>query len=459
MSITSRVISAPSATRLAWLAALFVVAGITCWHPANAKDLYVATTGSDSVTYSANSSSSPWKTIDHGLYNLKAGDHLYIRGGTYSPHYPVWLGNDYSRQTKGGDPSETLNAQSGTASQPVIIENYQGETVTVDLNGITGSFTAWINLDGKSYWTFRGLKFINTMMVFKVGEDLSTTNSTFDSLTVTANRGGDNVAAIHLYNANSEYTTIQNCILTGPGTSGVSTNTGTIYAKGMNHLKILHNTLSSAPIGIYYKHRNEATSASQVDIEIAYNYITNTSRASLEYNANFSSIHDNVFGAGTAAMHFGDVNGAAGADYNRIEHNTFSSGSVRFDSSVDSGDPFPGVVGNVVVNNIILQPIEDMLYTSATNTNSVGRNLFASSSMIASYSSVIRMVSDAIIGSPTFVGGSSPSSVAGFALASSSIGRSAGTDGKDMGADISKITTGVAQSVLSPKAPTGLSAQ
>ena len=453
MSLTSKFASAFMLQR-----AIILMGFAACAVNSNsslAKDLYVAPGGNDSVAYTSNSITSPWATIDHGLYNLRAGDHLYIRGGTYTPRYPVWLNSDYSRQAKGGDPNEVLNAQSGTATAPVVIENYQNDTVTVDLANIPGSSTAWVNLDAKSYWTFRGLTFINTMMVFKVGEDHASTHNTFENLKVTANRGGDNVAAIHLWGSNAEHTTIRGCTLRGPG-QAVHANTGTIYVKGVNFLTILNNTLSDAPIGIYYKHRNDATAASQADIEIAYNYIINTGRASLEYNGSFSRIHDNILGVGATAMHFGDANGAAGADYNLVEHNTFLGGSIRYNSAVDSSDPFPGVVGNVAVNNIILQPVESLLYTSATNTNVFGKNQYSSNSLIRSYNGIIKPSSDSIIGAPTFMGGGSPTSVAGYQLASGSVGQNAATDGKDMGADVSEI---MSVSTPVPRPPSAVTAE
>lgn len=423
---------------------LWSVAGV-------AKDLFVSPSGDDSVSYASNSISAPWKTIDHGLYNLKAGDRLNIRGGTYSPQYPVWLSTDYNRQTKGGDPKEVLRSETGTAASPVLIQNYQNEQVVVDLAAINSSNGAYINLDGKSYWTFRGLTFVNSTTVVMVGEDQTSTNNTFDGLRITANRGGDNAAGIHLWSTRADYTVIRNCVIKGPGQS-VHHNTGTIYVKGVNHLKILNNVLSDAPIGIYYKHRNIATSASQVDIEIAYNYITNTSRASLEYNANYSRIHDNVFGVGTAAAHFGDANGGAGADYNTIEHNTFFSGAIAFDSAVESGDPFPGVMGNTVVDNIFRQSVEVLKYSSATNTNTLGKNLYAATTSILSYSSLVRMISTALVGAPTFIGGATPTTAAGFALTANSIGKGAATDGSDIGADVSKMGTGAKE----PSSPSDL---
>jgi hypothetical protein len=53
-------------------------------------------------------------------------------------------------------------------------------------------------------------------------------------------------------------------------------------------------------------------------------------------------------------------------------------------------------------------------------------------------------------GTPTFVGGSSPSAYASFALATSSIGRGAGNDGKDMGVRFSNSQT------QAPQPPTNL---
>ncbi len=424
-----------------------------CSMSAQSKDLYVATSGSDGVSYASNSLSAPWKTIEHGLYNLKAGDRLLVRGGTYTARYPVWLNSDYNRQTKGGDPNETLNAESGTASARVIIDSYNGEKVTIDL----ASVPTWVNLDNKSYWTFRNLTFVNVLMVFVLGEDNSAMNNSFENLNITANRGGDNAAPIHLWSSRADYTTIKNCRIKGPGQS-VHLNTSTIYAKGVNHLKILNNVLSDAPIGIYFKHRNDATSASQVDVEVAYNYITNTTRASLEYNGNYTRIHDNIFGVNTAAAHFGDANGGAGADYNTIEHNTFLSGSIVFDSAVESGDPYPGVVGNTVINNIFQKALEVLRYSSMSNTNTLGKNVYPSGTAILSANNLLKVVANAILGTPTYSGGPAPTSIGGFLLASGSVGKGAATAGADMGADVAKVQ-GTAQPEKVSAPPTQLTVQ
>jgi hypothetical protein len=199
-----------------------------------------------------------------------------------------------------------------------------------------------------------------------------------------------------------------------------------------------------------------------VDVEVAYNYITNTSRSSLEYNGNFTQIHDNVFGANTAPAHFGDANGGVGADYNTIAHNTFLSGSLNFDSAIEAGDPFPGVVGNTVVNNIFESPLSILQYSTAPNTNVFGKNLYPSSSaIVSSPGNPIPVAASAIIGTPTYVGGPAPSTIGGFQLAAGSLGKNAATDGTDLGAAITKILgdQGGSTSTAVPQPPTNVVVQ
>jgi len=444
--------------RNAWMAKQGLAAAVAltlCAGIANAKDLYVATTGSDAVSYANNSLSTPWKTFTHGAYNLKAGDHLWIRGGTYAPTYPLWLADDYTNKANGGDPNETMNSQSGTASAPVIIENYNGETPIIDVANVSqGTF---INLDNKSYWTFRGLKLINTQQAFLVGEDRPSTNNTFENLTITANRGGDNQGGIAVYNGNGEYTTIRNNVITGPGTgSSFHQNTNCIYIRKINHAKILNNTLSNAPIGVLFKHRNMGTTQAEVDIEFAYNYITNTSYSAFEYNGNFTYIHDNIFGANNANIHFAEANGGAGGDYNVIEHNTFVSNKLVLDSSPESTDPWPGAIGNTFKNNIFVNKLEIHLYKSYTDSTIWGANMFPSSSSITTYGGTITVPSGSVTGTPTFTGGTTPTTIAGFTLASSSIGKSKASDGADLGARIDLFGTPGSTTASPPMAPSGL---
>ena len=62
--------------------------------------------------------------------------------------------------------------------------------------------------------------------------------------------------------------------------------------------------------------------------------------------------------------------------------------------------------------------------------------------------------------SPTYKGGSDP--IAKYALTSGSAGHAAGSDGKDMGADISNVGSGASQQTTNttpPATPTGVTVQ
>jgi parallel beta-helix repeat protein len=76
----------------------------------NAATYYVATTGNDA---NPGSLQQPFRTISHAVGVLVAGDTLLVRGGTYSESVTVW----------------GLN---GTATAPIYISSYPGETAVID---------------------------------------------------------------------------------------------------------------------------------------------------------------------------------------------------------------------------------------------------------------------------------------------------------------------------------------
>jgi parallel beta-helix repeat protein len=92
-----------------------------------AATYYVATSGNDA---NQGTESQPFRTIQRGVNNLRSGDTLYIREGTYAERI---------------SPS-TMTIPSGTSwSNPVTISGYSGETVTlqnVALN--TGSNISYV---------------------------------------------------------------------------------------------------------------------------------------------------------------------------------------------------------------------------------------------------------------------------------------------------------------------------
>ncbi len=79
-----------------------------------------------------------WKTLQKGISNVQPGDTLLIRGGTYSANIIVSI--------------------TGTASSPIKLTNYPGETVVID-----GGSNIALRSSGKiSYWTIEGLTFKST---------------------------------------------------------------------------------------------------------------------------------------------------------------------------------------------------------------------------------------------------------------------------------------------------------
>ena len=329
---------------------LSICALIACFSiTSSAKELYVSPSGDDSVSYSENSNSSPWKTIAKGVYSIRAGDTLHIRGGNYAPFKAMRVRSDYDNQTYDGIINLSMDAESGTKDQPVLITAYENETVIIDLiNAET-----FIHLDNKSYWSFEDLTFINGGKVFVVGQNNAAEHNSFRNLNITGALGGDNFGAIKLVNGNSEHTTIENNVIKGPGHSDqIHQNTSAIYLKSLNNVHIKNNVLSNAPIGIYYKHRTTESLAEDIDIQIDGNFIYNTPRSSMELNSNYATISNNIIGKNTGDIRLSNANGSPGGDYNVIDHNTFSGGSLNLSGKTQLGDPIPGAIGNKVFNNI-----------------------------------------------------------------------------------------------------------
>jgi parallel beta-helix repeat protein len=80
------------------------------------RTLYVSLAGSDS---NAGSQESPWRTIRYGVSRLRAGDTLYVRGGTYSTSDDVI-------------DSAVFTVPSGSSwSNVVTIAGHPGETVVI----------------------------------------------------------------------------------------------------------------------------------------------------------------------------------------------------------------------------------------------------------------------------------------------------------------------------------------
>ena len=99
-------------------------------------DYYVSSTGIDNG--SCGSEGSPCQTIQYVLDNkINAGDTLYIRGGTYRE--TITITND------------------GSSGNLITIQNYPGETVTIDgTTDITGTWNTYNEVSGAFQFSYTG---------------------------------------------------------------------------------------------------------------------------------------------------------------------------------------------------------------------------------------------------------------------------------------------------------------
>jgi hypothetical protein len=113
---------------------------------ASATTHYVSTNGSDN---NPGTISQPFVTWQKGFSTIKAGDTLYIRGGTYSP-IGTFINSKYC--------GVAINNHDGTAENPIVVMNYPEEIPVIDCQNITNATVkGGIYLLYSSYWHIKGL--------------------------------------------------------------------------------------------------------------------------------------------------------------------------------------------------------------------------------------------------------------------------------------------------------------
>ena len=95
---------------------LLTLLAIVCAMTLSARDIYVATTGSDS---NAGTLEAPYATIQKAFNVAAAGDNIIIRGGTYTT-----ASHQYANQF--------MQNKSGIEGAPITIKAYEGETPILD---------------------------------------------------------------------------------------------------------------------------------------------------------------------------------------------------------------------------------------------------------------------------------------------------------------------------------------
>ncbi|MCB8967688.1 MAG: right-handed parallel beta-helix repeat-containing protein [Ardenticatenaceae bacterium] len=99
---------------------------------------YVATDGLDE---NPGTLAAPWRTIQHAVNNIGAGDTVLVRGGVYA---------------------ETVTVQvSGTADLWITLQSYAGETAVLDGSSLSNHDGALLTIADQSYLTIDGLELRN----------------------------------------------------------------------------------------------------------------------------------------------------------------------------------------------------------------------------------------------------------------------------------------------------------
>ena len=200
---------------------------------------------------------------------------------------------------------------------------------------------------------------------------------------------------------------------------------------------------------------------------IKNNFIYDCTRSNLLLTCNYATISNNIIAKISASSGIGvwlGQNGGerdnTGSDYNIWDHNTFYNCGIRFDCAAGTD---PGATYNTVTNNLYQSSMtgDSFVYEysvcSETWNATLDYNLYPSGSSIIHRGTAYTLSTwrahegqdaNAVTGTPTFVGGVTPTTIAGFALTSGSIGKNAGSDGKDIGADVSLV--GIKTAVLAP---------
>lgn len=430
--------------------------------PVVAKELFVSPNGDDSISYTDNSIDTPWRSVTHAIYSVRAGDVVQIRGGTYYPTAPLLIRSDYANKTYGGDTSFTMAAETGTSSAKVIIQGYGEEIVTIDLS--KSSSPTFIEIDDKDYWEFRNFRVINGGALFVVGKEGPANHIVFDGLELHSSSGGDNSGTIKINSDYADFITINNCKIYGPGTgSSIHLNTAAIFARILNNLIITNNLISNAPYGIYYKHRTEPDEDT-TDIQIRNNIIDKTSRAAAQLETVGAIISNNIITPNNAPLKLNEAAGSPGGDRNLITHNTFGVKlELRWDTQ--DGDPLPGALENTLTNNLFLGPVDIHWYSDVSHYTKADYNLYAGNYaagenrltyMLDEWKNHSKLDTNSLTGSVSLEGGgvlgTNPQD---YRLTDYSIGYKAASDGKDMGADVDMVgPSSIGTIAAKPEAPT-----
>lgn len=406
----------------------------------NAATYYVATTGGDT---NPGTLTQPWKTVQKAANTLVAGDTAYLRGGTY---------NEYNIRF----------ANSGTSGNPITIKGYPGETAIID-GGFTSASdlvtVAIFDIDGEHYITLDGLTIMRGKKAnVRIGYDFSTTNITIRNCDIMNVAAYDNSGNIFI-NALTDNILIENNKLHGrAATSNLNGNGIQIFNAGnliirnnefYNSISAPQNTWTQ--VGIKYKHSVENGATTIIENNLIYNQAV----YGMHINKRDTIMRNNIiYNTGFAGIRIFEEASSCDklvSSYNQILKNTIVD--VGAGMWLDRSASCEGAINTVIRDNIIYN-FSDSAHRglsvwpwwsgSDTSNTTFDHNLIYSSG----FSSPIRVLSNYYTTATAPLTGTGDIQQAPvftdyankiFSLQSTSPGKNVASDGKDMGADITKV--------------------
>lgn len=305
---------------------------------------YVSTNGNDS---NQGTISSPFRTIKKGMMNLRQGDTLFIRGGTYS-----------------NERIDVVNMK-GSTEKWYTVKNYPGEIATLDGKGVADVAMKFI---GSSYWHIEGLEITNYRGAGIWLNGQSAANSNFQLIGLKIHNFNDPVISAYgtegiLGDGDSNFCTVKNCEIYDVGLlNNLKKDHGIYIGYGVKNWIIDANRIhDNSGAGIHMYGEPDGGSYCTVTNNLVYN--NHNYGIVLASKATETNVYNNTLYNNSEC----DVYMRDGASGNTFKNNIFGSFGSNFNIEIMTSD----VVNNSFDYNCYWKTDGQVIYryTSGLNLN------------------------------------------------------------------------------------------
>jgi hypothetical protein len=427
---------------------VFVLLPYFCW----AADRYVDVDSIGGVCGDSGSGtiSSPWCSVSYAWANATNDDVVYYRTGTYTISSEIDVNGGGENITHQNYDGESVTWTSSVAGDVININ----EPNTV-IDGIDIAWTGGnTNLGDDGFFRLNWSSNTNDTSGFILKNSTLTSNN--------YSSGGGNLGFVHAGTNSGSYgpVTIENCDFEGAGAGLGTWNTTSIVMFKVTDWTVTNCEFHDLYTGIFYNKHPDALATSDGEISNCYFY---NCTIAVTVQGNNVDIKNNIINGNVNIGYDGgcsNEDGNCGSDFLLWDHNTIynSNGLENFKSAGQTrgGDNYPGAYQNNYTNNVFLTY---RTYDNYTHASLGDYNLHVAGDIaykfgVSTYYNLSEWQTElggcpgsnnecnSIQGAPTFVGGASPSTIAGFALTPESIGYQACADGSDMGANVATVGVG-----------------